>query len=39
MLTLSAMVGAILMARAAAGPELSDELLTSVAAQLKPHGA
>jgi TetR/AcrR family transcriptional regulator, transcriptional repressor for nem operon len=37
MLTLSAMVGAVLMARAVAEPELSDELLTSVAAQLKRH--
>ncbi|MFD7872883.1 hypothetical protein ACFV5G_01920 [Streptomyces sp. NPDC059766] len=35
MLTLSAMVGAVLMARAVDDPELSDELLTTVAAQLK----
>ncbi|MFE5030083.1 TetR/AcrR family transcriptional regulator [Streptomyces sp. NPDC056656] len=36
-LTLSAMVGAILMARAVDDPELSDELLTTVAAQLNQH--
>lgn len=35
MLTLSALVGALLMSRAVADPELSDELLTKVADQLK----
>jgi TetR/AcrR family transcriptional repressor of nem operon len=35
MLTLSAMVGALLMSRAIADPQLSDDLLKSVAEQLK----
>ncbi|MFD8424421.1 TetR/AcrR family transcriptional regulator [Streptomyces sp. NPDC059466] len=35
MLTLSAMVGALLMSRAVADPELSDQLLRTVAARLK----
>jgi TetR/AcrR family transcriptional repressor of nem operon len=35
MLTLSAMVGALLMSRAVADPELSDQLLQTVAARLK----
>jgi TetR/AcrR family transcriptional repressor of nem operon len=35
MLTLSALVGAMLMARAVADPALSDELLTTVADRLK----
>jgi TetR/AcrR family transcriptional repressor of nem operon len=39
MLTLSALVGAMLMSRAVADPGLSDELLTKVAEQLKRHGA
>ncbi|MGW1725840.1 TetR/AcrR family transcriptional regulator [Streptomyces sp. NPDC002306] len=37
MLTLSALVGATLMSRAMADPELSDELLETVADQLKRH--
>jgi TetR/AcrR family transcriptional repressor of nem operon len=39
MLTLSAMVGAMLMARAVADPALSDELLATVAGQLKGDAA
>jgi TetR/AcrR family transcriptional repressor of nem operon len=35
MLTLSALVGAMLMSRAVADPDLSDELLTTVADRLK----
>jgi TetR/AcrR family transcriptional repressor of nem operon len=35
MVTLSALVGAVLMARAVADPELSDELLSTVATRLK----
>lgn len=35
MLTLSALVGAVLMSRAVTDEELSDELLTTVSAQLK----
>ncbi|MGW9132303.1 TetR/AcrR family transcriptional regulator [Streptomyces sp. NPDC055681] len=35
MLTLSAVVGALLMSRAVADPELSDQLLQTVAARLK----
>ena len=35
LLNLSAMVGAVLMARAVADPELSDEILTGVASELK----
>ncbi len=38
LLILSAMVGAVLMARAVADPELSDEILTGVAAELKRLG-
>lgn len=38
LLILSAMVGAVLMARAVADPELSDEILTSVASELKRLG-
>jgi TetR/AcrR family transcriptional repressor of nem operon len=38
MLTLSALVGAMLMSRAVADPDLSDELLTKVADQLKQLG-
>ncbi|MEV7008731.1 TetR/AcrR family transcriptional regulator [Streptosporangium sp. NPDC051022] len=37
MVTLSAMVGAMLMARATAGHDLSDELLKTVADRLKRH--
>ncbi|HEY4018461.1 MAG TPA: TetR/AcrR family transcriptional regulator [Pseudonocardiaceae bacterium] len=36
--TLSALVGAVLMARAVNDPELSDELLTEVAAAVKDDG-
>jgi TetR/AcrR family transcriptional repressor of nem operon len=39
MLILSALVGAVLMSRAVADPELSDELLTKVTEQLKRHGS
>jgi TetR/AcrR family transcriptional repressor of nem operon len=35
MLTLSAMVGALLMSRAVADPQLSDQLLQTVAERLK----
>jgi TetR/AcrR family transcriptional repressor of nem operon len=35
MVTLRALVGAMLMARAVADPELSDELLDTVAERLK----
>jgi TetR/AcrR family transcriptional repressor of nem operon len=38
-LALSAMVGAVLMSRAVADPGLSDELLDTVAGQLKQQGA
>ncbi|MFJ2033492.1 TetR/AcrR family transcriptional regulator [Streptosporangium sp. NPDC087985] len=38
MLTLSALVGAMLMARAVNDPEFSDELLSNVAERLKRHG-
>jgi TetR/AcrR family transcriptional repressor of nem operon len=37
MLTLSALVGAMLMSRAVADPAFSDELLTTVADRLKQH--
>jgi TetR/AcrR family transcriptional repressor of nem operon len=39
MLTLSALVGATLMSRAVADKNLSDELLTTVASQLKNGGS
>ena len=39
MLTLSALVGAMLISRAVADPALSDELLTNVVAQLTQRGA
>jgi TetR/AcrR family transcriptional repressor of nem operon len=39
MLTLSALVGATLMARAVADPDLSDELLETVASQLGRHAS
>ncbi|WP_328891734.1 TetR/AcrR family transcriptional regulator [Streptomyces sp. NBC_00316] len=38
MLTLSALVGALLISRAVADPEFSDEILEAVAEQLKRHG-
>jgi TetR/AcrR family transcriptional repressor of nem operon len=38
MLTLSALVGALLMSRAVADNNLSDELLQTVAERLKQHG-
>ncbi|MGI5144027.1 MULTISPECIES: TetR/AcrR family transcriptional regulator [unclassified Streptomyces] len=38
MLTLSALVGAMLISRAVADPEFSDEILETVAEQLKRHG-
>ncbi|MED7823098.1 hypothetical protein [Streptomyces chiangmaiensis] len=38
MLTLSALVGAVLMSRTVADPGLSDELLTDVADQLERRG-
>ncbi|WP_431948945.1 TetR/AcrR family transcriptional regulator [Actinacidiphila sp. bgisy167] len=39
MVTLSALVGALLMSRAVADPELSDEILATVAGRLKGTGA
>ncbi|MEU6322757.1 TetR/AcrR family transcriptional regulator [Streptomyces sp. NPDC047009] len=38
MLTLSALVGAVLISRAVADPDLSDDILEAVAEQLKRHG-
>ncbi|MEU1600879.1 TetR/AcrR family transcriptional regulator [Streptomyces sp. NPDC005708] len=38
MLTLSALVGAMLISRAVADPEFSDEILEAVAERLKRHG-
>jgi len=39
MLTLSALVGAVLMSRAVADKDFSDELLETVAERLKQHGS